>query len=82
LQRFDPAQGEIADANFRPFPVVRFSKSFSSATGELDAKDIRDLAAQVERSVLVVQAGSFLDFLGRWDIGRIDGRLTQELFGT
>ena len=70
-QNVDLETGEISGATIRPVDVVRFAKSFSTG----DAKRAGDVtiekfAQQTERSVVIVQASAFLDFLDHLDIGR------------
>jgi hypothetical protein len=70
-QNINLETGEISGANIEPVDFVRFAKSFGAG----DARRAGDItiekfAEQTERSVLIVQASAFLDFLGHFDIGR------------
>jgi hypothetical protein len=70
-QKVDFQTGEVEGATITPVSVVRFAKSFAAG----DAKRVGDIsvqafAEQTERSVLVVQAAAFAEFLGKFDMGR------------
>jgi hypothetical protein len=78
----DLETGEVSAAETAPVPVVRFRKSLGVDRGTAPAvTSVEDLAEQAERSVLVVQAGAFLEFLEKANImKRTDRELLEALF--
>jgi hypothetical protein len=71
FQKVDLETGEIAGAAIAPVNVVRFAKSFGTGDAKRAGRiTIENFAQQTERSVVIVHASAFLDFLGHWDIGR------------
>jgi hypothetical protein len=80
----DLETGEVAGAETAPAPLVRFRKSLGADSSAAPAvTSVEDLAEQAERSVLVVQAGAFLEFLEKANImKRTDRELLEVLFTT
>ncbi len=50
-------------------PFLRFSKSLGAAARPGDVAQLADLTQQTERSVVIVQALNFTEFLDKWDLG-------------
>ncbi len=72
--------GEIGDSTIKAVPFLRFAKSLSiGRVTRLTAK-LEDVSTQSERSVIVVQAGSFPNFLEQWELGNLSGELAAALF--
>lgn len=72
---FDPStislkEGEIPDnVEFKTVPYIKFRKSLTSRMlTESKADKIKDLHAESERSIFVVNAESFENFIEAWDI--------------
>jgi hypothetical protein len=68
----DLSTGDVPGGIQAPAPVVRFTKSLGLGNPTLAAvSSIEEFAEQSERSVLVVEADTFVkDFLSRFDLGR------------
>lgn len=68
----DLAQGDLADIAGEEVSMVRFTKSLSAppivTPRAPRAKDIRGLGQLAQRTVMVVQARHFSEFLGRWEL--------------
>jgi hypothetical protein len=71
---------EVGNATIVPVPFLRFMKSLSAGRVTRSTKKLEDVSGQSERSVLVVQAGSFVKFLESWDLGDLPGQLAHALF--
>lgn len=72
--------GEVDDIQPVRVPFLRFTKSLGVGTIPRKATSLADISSQSERSVIVVQAGSFIDFLDKWDLGNITTELKDALF--
>ena len=70
-QDFDVQSGEMLADSSRQVPFIRFTKSLSVPETYLGADNLSDISKQSERSVVVVSAGSFVEFLNKWDVGNI-----------
>lgn len=80
VAQFDPSAvdltgAEVMDAKFKSVPHVRFRKTLGTAAADLDyePEELRDLTEISVRSVFVVRASSFTDWLGALDISPSDG---------
>lgn len=80
MKQGDLDTGEVSDAQQVAVPFLRFTKSLGAGTIARTATSLADVSSQSERSVLVVQAGSFVDFLDKWDLGNITTELRGALF--
>jgi hypothetical protein len=73
---FDPATvsletGEIDNADFQRVPAVRFRKSLgpTEAPDEFEAEALRDYMGASLRTVFVVEAAHFAEWLGQFGTG-------------
>jgi hypothetical protein len=68
----DLSTGDVPGGTQAPAPLVRFRKSLVLGNAKLAAvSSIEEFAEQSERSVLIVEADTFVkDFLNRFDLGR------------
>lgn len=78
--KIDFLSGEATDVTSTPVGMIRFSKSLSAPVGYDKLTNLKEIAEQNERSVLVVQASYFAEFLQEWQIGEL-GSMAQELWG-
>ena len=74
--------GEIPGATIAAAPIIRFKKSLGLPDlGRSNAVSVEKFAEQSERSVVVVQASAFSDFLSKWGISqRMPNELADALF--
>ncbi len=71
--------GEIGDSTIKEIPFLRFTKSLSAGRVTRSTATLEDVSTQSERSVIVVQAGSFPNFLEQWELGNLSGELAAAL---
>jgi hypothetical protein len=78
----EPQTGEVASATIITTPIIRFKKSLSAPDlARSSAVSVEEFAAQSERSVVVVQAAAFSEFLKNWGISRrMPTQLSSALF--
>jgi hypothetical protein len=70
-EKVDLQTGEVPGPTAIEVPAVRFMKSLVSLDPRLSsANTAEEFAQQSERSVVVVQAAHFADFLNGWDLSR------------
>lgn len=68
----DVSTGEISNTKFEIVPWMRFVKSFTSRpVTSSTANTISESAKANERTVFVVNADKFVEFLSEWDLGDI-----------
>jgi hypothetical protein len=66
--QIDPQTGEVPSPSAREVPFLRFTKSFGSLdAARSNADSITAFAGQSERTVIVIQAAQFPEFLSKWD---------------
>lgn len=80
VAQFDPAAvdltgAEVTDAKFTSVPHVRFRKALGKAAPDLECEpeELRDLTESSVRSVFVVRASAFVDWIGALNISPSDG---------
>jgi hypothetical protein len=74
--------GEVEFSAIEPVSFVRFRKSFSAPDVRAGyATNAEAFAERSERSVVVVQAGSLLEFLAKWQFGNLSTRFMDALLG-
>ena len=76
----DLETGEVGGAEVVPVPYLRFMKSLSAGKVNRSTGQLEDVSDQSERTVIVVQAKSFLSFLQTWDLGDLPSELAHALF--
>jgi hypothetical protein len=72
--------GEVDNATVRAVPFIRFTKRLSAGKISRKSATLEDVSNQSERSVIVVQANSFLTFLQQWDLSNLPSELAGALF--
>jgi len=74
VARFDPSSISLVDGSlpsnavFNTVPYVRFRKSLSSSVAYSFQQTLQDVHKQTERTVFVVNAEGFHDFIENWEI--------------
>lgn len=77
--KLDWASGEVPDAQAIGAPVIRFHKSLGSGDPESSrAMSHGAFADENGRSVLIVEASHFAEFLNRWELTKSNNRTTLE----
>jgi hypothetical protein len=77
--KVDLDTGELNGFHMAPAPIVRFEKSLGSGGMTPGRRPLRLEDTTSERSVLVVQALAFREFLKDWDVGDLTGTAARHL---
>jgi hypothetical protein len=74
ISQFDPGSISLRDGSlppestFVPVPVVRFRKSLTTEYNLLGVNDIHDIHEKTQRTIFIVNAEKFHEFLESWNI--------------